>query len=374
MDKRKAQRTLAALLLALATHAADAAHDGPLDRSSLPGRLFYIGTTPATTPWDRRSVEQHLYVVPADASSSPRAIPGSESARHLVYYPSTKTVGFTLFNDTRPGSYAIDIRPGSQFAATPAIPDQVEALYLRNQSGRKVPTPREELFLSTQVVVSPDGLQVAGIARGGLCIAPNRGTQRVFLSTLPKVTERCVETPQGCEYFAPAWSPDDKEVAFVAPISSNRQACNLREIFVLDMNTWTVRQLTDVPGRKLHRQDIRVLVAEGADTDHWHSSAHPVWSPDGQWILFESAQRIARVRRDGTDLQIIAEGRSPAWSPDGAMIAFSAPRHDAPGAERARNNYGLPWHIFVSRPDGTGKMAVTDRDALLTIAEVVWTN
>lgn len=66
----------------------------------------------------------------------------------------------------------------------------------------------------------------------------------------------------------------------------------------------------------------------------------PMWSPDGEWIVFTLADGesvdIYRVRPDGTDLQQLThtpaiEERRPVWSPDGQWIAYlaSSPSNNA---------------------------------------------
>ena len=82
--------------------------------------------------------------------------------------------------------------------------------------------------------------------------------------------------------------------------------------------------------------------------------ADPDFSPDGQWIAFNShltPQNLFLVRSDGTGLRQLAEGgqmdRCPRWSPDGRQIAFSSMRTGK-------------WQVWTIRPDGGGMERRTD--------------
>ncbi len=95
----------------------------------------------------------------------------------------------------------------------------------------------------------------------------------------------------------------------------------------------------------------------------------PVWSPDGEWIVFEAdteastelEQRgtIFKVRSDGTELTQLTkrdgedyDDRLPNWSPDGERILFQR-RLPSEGA-------GDQWDIYVIDTDGDDPINVSN--------------
>jgi serine/threonine protein kinase/Tol biopolymer transport system component len=85
--------------------------------------------------------------------------------------------------------------------------------------------------------------------------------------------------------------------------------------------------------------------------------ADPDFSPDGQWIIFNSRltpQNLFVVRSDGTGLRQITHGeqmdRCSRWSPDGKQIAFFS------------NRTGR-WQAYTIQPDGSGLERRTDEAA-----------
>ncbi len=103
----------------------------------------------------------------------------------------------------------------------------------------------------------------------------------------------------------------------------------------------------------------RLTLTEGSGKD----SEDPVWSPDGDRIVFNSDRdgiwEIYVMRSDGSDLQRLTHApRSlstgmPAWSPDGKSILFAS----------ARGPSSANWYdvvdIYVIDADGSNLQRLT---------------
>jgi Tol biopolymer transport system component len=84
--------------------------------------------------------------------------------------------------------------------------------------------------------------------------------------------------------------------------------------------------------------DIWVVSADGSEAKPlvaWRGSQEQgaAWSPDGQWIAFQSTRgsqdgvpHIWVTRADGSDARQLtsAIGKRPSWSPDGSQVLFTA--------------------------------------------------
>ncbi len=179
--------------------------------------------------------------------------------------------------------------------------------------------------------------------------------------------------------FAPAFSPDGREIAFVSSRDGGQA------IFVMRSDGTGVRRLTDVAddaiypawspdGRRIafvsHRRSergsIAVMNGDGTDvrilTDSSAIDSHPTWSPDGRRIAFQAdrsdASRIWTIDLDGGSVRQLTRGLpwdpgldvDPSWSPDGTLIAFMS-----------TSGVGGPGQsIFAVRPDGSGRRQFTD--------------
>ena len=106
----------------------------------------------------------------------------------------------------------------------------------------------------------------------------------------------------------PALSPDGSQLAF----ASNQQGS--WDIYIWDLRTGQIRQFTAFPGYE----------------------AYPNWSPDSQWITYESYQgdnleiMIQNAVGEGTRINLSnhpGPDFSPHWSPQGRKISFISTRN-----------------------------------------------
>ena len=170
-------------------------------------------------------------------------------------------------------------------------------------------------------------------APGAPANASSQGTVASgFARRLTQLTSR-----EGQEEW-PTWSPDGKQLAYVAEVDGYRQ------LFVRPVSGGPERQLTDDP------------------RDH----IQPAWSPDGARIAFvraatatgklepdevdgyyfEGAELWSLELSSGEGSQLLEDGFNPSYSPDGQRLAFDA---GLAGAQR----------VWVSDPRGRNPRQLT---------------
>lgn len=162
-------------------------------------------------------------------------------------------------------------------------------------------------------------------------------------------------------------------IAFAGAIKADASSCNLFELYVMDVASNAVGQLTDIPGPRIGYEPDGSVVKRGEILDRWHKTNKPRWSPDGQWIAFTTYAGVGRIHPDGTGMQILAKGAGGTWSPDGTMIAYRVPGKVRPkGILYPR--YDISWTLYVSRADGTGATEIPiDPTGTISVEDVVWT-
>src|SRR6185312_7451199 len=165
--------------------------------------------------------------------------------------------------------------------------------YARKKRDFNDQTPRPVLGIE-RPILSPDGKRIAFIAIGDLWVVPVTGGKPENL------------TDDASYDLDPTWSPDGRFLAW----SSDRGG-GLLEIWIRDMQTGQMRQLTHIPTQPTSLQ----------------------FSPDGRRIAFVNVD--AMWRGAGVAVADVATGEvkiihksffapgTPTWSPDGKRIAVA---------------------------------------------------
>src|SRR4029077_9751909 len=98
-------------------------------------------------------------------------------------------------------------------------------------------------------------------------------------------------------------------------------------VVIMDPDGYNRRRIFDSANSDLDRGMVQRGMA---------GAFQPTWSPDGQWVAFglgvwfqarrEGKARIMRVRRDGTGLEALTDGKVhsgfPSYSADGKQIVY----------------------------------------------------
>jgi dipeptidyl aminopeptidase/acylaminoacyl peptidase len=219
---------------------------------------------------------------------------------------------------------------------------------------------------------SRDGQRIAYFGRtaegSGLVVATRRGEAPQLIAPVAFTNHPLPSSGQSV-----AWSPDGRALAFVSAVDGpegtaadgdpmvitrylfkptaaeglTRFNDNKRlHLFVVDVATRAVRQLTDGP--------------------HYEHSID--WSPAGDRILFVSNREADPDKvfnydiftldvRTGTTRRLTTTKSAeyfPVFSPDGTRIAFSGTTRDLTSSETTMED----THVWVMRADGTGRVEI----------------
>ena len=180
---------------------------------------------------------------------------------------------------------------------------------------RQVTADEEDLW-SGQPTWSPDGQELAYVRGESIASTVSSKYGELYRIGLDGDGMRPLTTGQ--PDTDPDWSPDGRRIVFVRGVSLSSFTEANDDLYVLDVDTGQVRQLTHTPQGTFE--------------------AAPAWSPDGARIAFVRTTRRSQfdgtaslhvMDRDGTHerrlptYELFSDSPySVAWSPDGQSIAF----------------------------------------------------
>lgn len=189
------------------------------------------------------------------------------------------------------------------------------------------------------------------------------------------------------------WAPDGKRIAFTEFYGGYNEGPSA--VTVVDAAGGTTTRLTpgvsdevNMPGAcwdglggritftsdqtPTEHDEVFVVPDGGGDlvqvTDRPdHRAFEPTFSPDGQWIVFESHTldneedgELWKVRADGSELtqltstKTIANARQPVWSPQGDRIVFQAPgANGAPDVHTIATDGSELFNVTMSPAEDT---------------------
>jgi dipeptidyl aminopeptidase/acylaminoacyl peptidase len=297
----------------------------------------------------------HLYAVQPDGSDRRQITDFGTNDTHPSVSPDGGTIAFVhQLEDVSPAIATIPIgggtptwltdpqlfvtdgpswSPDGTKIAFAAHDDQTQRIYVMEADGsRPRPVTGQDVFWPEGAAWSPDGTLIAFSA------SPVSGDEEPSVwdiytvgpdgTGLVNVTQ--TSDPEGNE-FGPAWSPDGRRVAFMAPFEGRD-------------GVWVM------PAAGGQAQ----LVAHAAELEH-----DLVWAPDGSSLLASDGDWIYRIEvTPPTDAREnflrVVKGSSPAWQPLPPVAATPNPEPSpSPSPDSSDADIGLGFRLcHMARLDG----------------------
>ena len=256
---------------------------------------------------------------------------------------------------------------GTQLAYVARLGVQSSAIVVSALDGTGARRLTHDAEFNTHPAWSPDGEEIAYIADGKLSVMRIDGT-----------IARVLAPPVEAINAAPLWSPDGSRIAFVGvqPDSEPRYA-----VYTARSDGTGVTKLgatVSVPSWSPDGSRIAFLMPEegvevglftlGSDgtdplkvwslgeSDIWVDNLS--WSPDGDAILFSSADgEVVVVNLEDVEERVLARaaGRWAAWSADGARFAVVASRNSDEEAGDSRREV-----LYTKMRDGRFRRVVVE--------------
>jgi TolB protein len=223
-------------------------------------------------------------------------------------------------------------------------------------SGRHAITPASAD--ATMPAASPDGHRIAFVRRGEIYVMRSNGSQVRRL------------TRSGASEGAPAWSADSRWIAYSSESSGHSSIWKMRNdgrrktrlaVGLVGAPAWSPN------GRRIAYAAHGRIWLMNANGRAKHALTHapsgsgvdwaPAWSPDGRRVAYQS--NVGTGPRELTDeVWVVNAGGShpvrltrnalndshPVWSPDGSWLLFESERPNAAGGN----------HLWLMHPNGKG--------------------